>query len=87
MRPLEGILPHDEILGLDEIRQKGGFVSMRRMEDGSESPYELNSTYFSALSDPENEEMGMAVPMLTGSRPCDEGYSGGLFPFSVWHAQ
>lgn len=61
VRPLEGILPHDEILGLaDEIRQKGGFVSMRRMEDGSESPYELNSTYFSALSDPKNEEMGMA---------------------------
>jgi len=61
VRPLEGILPHDEILGLaDEIRQKGGFVSMRRMEDGSESPYELNSTYFSALSDSENEEMGMA---------------------------
>lgn len=61
VRPLEGILPHDEILGLaDEIRQKGGFVSMRRLEDGSESPYELNSTYFSALSDPENEEMGMA---------------------------
>ena len=61
VRPLEGILSHDEILGLaDEIRQKGGFVSMRRMEDGSESPYELNSTYFSALSDSENEEMGMA---------------------------
>ena len=61
VRPLEGILPHDEILGLaDEIRQKGGFVSMRRMEDGSESPYELNSTYFSALSDPKNEDMGMA---------------------------
>jgi sucrose phosphorylase len=33
---------------------------MRRLEDGSESPYELNSTYFSALSDPKNEEMGMA---------------------------
>jgi hypothetical protein len=30
------------------------------LEDGSESPYELNSTYFSALSDPKNEEMGMA---------------------------
>ena len=61
VRPLEGILPHDEILGLaDEIRQKGGFVSMRRLEDGSESPYELNSTYFSALSEPKNEEMGMA---------------------------
>jgi sucrose phosphorylase len=60
VRPLEGILPHDEILGLaDEVRKKGGFVSMRRLEDGSESPYELNSTYFSALSDPKNEEMGM----------------------------
>ena len=33
---------------------------MRRMEDGSESPYELNSTYYSALSDPDNEEQGMA---------------------------
>lgn len=61
VRPLEGILPHEEILDLaDEIRKKGGFVSMRRLEDGSESPYELNSTYFSALSDPEDEELGMA---------------------------
>jgi glycosidase len=61
VRPLEGILPHEEILILaDEIRQKGGFVSMRRMEDGSESPYELNSTYFSALSDTENEDLGMS---------------------------
>ena len=33
---------------------------MRRLEDGSESPYELNSTFFSALSDPEDEELGMA---------------------------
>ena len=33
---------------------------MRRMADGTESPYELNSTYFSALSDSENEDMGMA---------------------------
>ncbi len=61
VRPLEGILAQDEILALaDEIRKKGGFVSMRRMEDGSESPYELNSTYFSALSDPQKEEQGMA---------------------------
>ena len=61
VRPLEGILAQEEILALaDEIRKKGGFVSMRRMEDGSESPYELNSTYFSALSDPQKEEQGMA---------------------------
>ena len=61
VRPLEGILPQEEILELaEEIRQKGGFVSMRRLEDGSESPYELNSTYFSALSDDQDEELGMA---------------------------
>ena len=61
VRPLEGILPQEEILELaEEIRQKGGFVSMRRLEDGSESPYELNSTYFSALSDGQDEELGMA---------------------------
>jgi len=61
VRPLEGILSQNEIVALaDEIRKKGGFVSMRRMEDGSESPYELNSTYYSALSDPDNEEQGMA---------------------------
>lgn len=60
VRPLEGILPQTEILSLaDEIRKRGGFVSMRTMADGSESPYELNSTYFSALSDPKDEKLGM----------------------------
>ncbi len=61
MRPLEGILPQEEILDLaEEIKDKGGFVSMRKMEDGSESPYELNSTFSSALGDPENEKLGQA---------------------------
>ena len=47
VRPLEGILPHEEILSLaEEVRKKGGFVSMRKLEDGTESPYELNATYF-----------------------------------------
>lgn len=59
VRPLEGILPKKEILALaDEVREKGGFVSMRKLEDGSETPYELNTTYYSALSDPEDEELG-----------------------------
>ena len=53
VRPLEGILPQNEILSLaNEIGEKGGLVSMRKMEDGSESPYELNTTYLSALADP-----------------------------------
>jgi hypothetical protein len=33
---------------------------MRKLEDGSESPYELNSTYYSALSDPTDETLGEA---------------------------
>ena len=59
VRPLEGILPKKEILGLaEEVRKKGGFVSMRKLEDGSETPYELNATYYSALSDPDDEDLG-----------------------------
>ena len=42
----------------EEVREKGGFVSMRKLEDGSETPYELNATYYSALSDPKDEELG-----------------------------
>ena len=61
VRPLEGILPQAEVLSLaEEIRKKGGFVSMRKLENGTESPYELNSTYLSALADPENAELGQA---------------------------
>ena len=61
VRPLEGILPQTEVLSLaEEIRKKGGFVSMRKLENGTESPYELNSTYLSALADPENAELGQA---------------------------
>ena len=61
VRPLEGILPKREILDLaEEVEKKGGFVSMRKLEDGSESPYELNSTYYSALSDPTDETLGEA---------------------------
>ena len=61
VRPLEGILPKEEVLSLaKEIEGKGGKVSMRSMPDGSESPYELNVTYYSALSDPKQSELGEA---------------------------
>ena len=61
VRPLEGILPKEEVLSLaKEVEGKGGKVSMRSMPDGSESPYELNVTYYSALSDPKQTELGEA---------------------------
>ena len=56
---MEGILPKKEVFSLaKEIEGKGGKVSMRSMPDGTESPYELNITYYSALSDAKDTELG-----------------------------
>jgi len=50
LRPAEGLLSTDEINALiDSMRQFGGFVSMKRNQDGSESPYEINISLFDAL--------------------------------------
>ena len=59
LRPLQDILGEEEITVLVEsIEERGGKVSYRAMEDGSESPYELNITYLSALDEPDNPGMG-----------------------------
>jgi sucrose phosphorylase len=51
MRPVEGLLPEAEIDRMvDTVVAQGGKASMRSMPDGSESIYELNSTYFDAMS-------------------------------------
>lgn len=50
VRPLEGLVPDQEFNHLvDGIRKKGGFVSKKENPDGSQSPYELNITYFDAF--------------------------------------
>ncbi len=50
VRPLQGLISHDRFGHLLEaVRERGGRVSYKRNTDGSESPYELNITYFSAL--------------------------------------
>ncbi|RMF85866.1 MAG: alpha-amylase, partial [Nitrospinota bacterium] len=62
VRPLHGLIPEEEFSRLVEgIRQRGGYISMKRDTDGSESPYELNITYFDALSDPEDPDMDRQV--------------------------
>lgn len=54
VRPVEGILDTAEIQGLiQHIEAVGGRVSSRRRTDGTESPYELNCTYFDAMGTPE----------------------------------
>ena len=50
VRPLEGILPRSEIVGLAErVRCNGGRVSEKQNTDGTTSTYELNTTYLDAL--------------------------------------
>lgn len=52
MRPLEGLIPKKDIDALiKDMQEKGGFVSTKTNADGSESPYELNISYFSACHD------------------------------------
>lgn len=57
VRPLEGILPSEEIdfLG-DSVKKRGGRLSLRTKPDGSQSVYEMNVTYFSALSSADDED-------------------------------
>jgi sucrose phosphorylase len=50
IRPLEGLIPEQEIKELvDHVVRAGGRVSTRRTANGNEAPYELNSTWFDAL--------------------------------------
>lgn len=52
VRPLEGLLPDEEKEKLfSQIIKNGGHISTKRNSDGTESPYELNITYFDALKE------------------------------------
>jgi len=51
MRPAEGLLsPDDQAAMIKAVKAAEGRVSMRALPDGGEAPYELNTTYFAALS-------------------------------------
>ena len=59
VRPLEGILPIEETDRLvQHVEMAGGKINRRTLPDGTERPYELNITYYSALADSENPELG-----------------------------
>jgi glycosidase len=51
VRPAEGILDANAFQQLvDKAQEHGGFVSFKTNPDGTQSPYELNISYFDALS-------------------------------------
>ncbi|MEJ2387375.1 MAG: sugar phosphorylase [Chromatiaceae bacterium] len=50
LRPLEGLIPKEELdTLLDAMRQRGGYISTKANSDGTQSPYELNISYFDAF--------------------------------------
>ena len=71
-----GLLPVRDILNADEIAllvqrtlAHGGVISHRDLGEGSESPYELNITWFSALNRPDaGESMALQVNRFIASR-------------------
>ena len=51
LRPLEALISAERLESLvAAVRAAGGRVSNRRQADGTDSPYELNASYFSALN-------------------------------------
>ncbi|HER24040.1 MAG TPA: sugar phosphorylase, partial [Candidatus Atribacteria bacterium] len=53
--PVTNILSDQEITNIaNDVREKGGYISYKKVKDGTEKPYEMNITYYSALSDPKN---------------------------------
>jgi glycosidase len=57
VRPVEGILSPAEVQALvDRTLAHGGHVSSKTNADGTQSVYELNISYFDALSDPNGSE-------------------------------
>jgi len=56
VRPLEGLLPNDEVKQLlEDMRARGAYISTRRNKDGKNTPYEINVTYFDAFRNPGNQ--------------------------------
>jgi sucrose phosphorylase len=69
VRPLEGLVSQKRLDRLIEaVRLRGGHVSTKRETTGSNSPYELNITYFSALSDPEKSDPELSVRRFLSSQ-------------------
>lgn len=58
VRPIENLVPEKEFHSLVQaVKDRGGLVSMKKNPDGTESPYELNISYFDAMKDkPESDQ-------------------------------
>ncbi len=63
LRPLEGLVPVDEVNDmLTAMRERGGYISYKANSDGTESPYELNISYFDAFRSPDHGKQQWHIP-------------------------
>ena len=68
LRPLEGLVPAAEVNALLEaMRRRGGYISTKSNSDGTESPYELNISYFDAFRDSDGDNR-WHIPMFMVSQ-------------------
>ena len=70
LQGVKNILPQEEINWIvNKARQHGAFVSYKTGAGGAEEPYEINSTWFSALTmDNGQEELAFQVKRYVASR-------------------
>lgn len=62
VRPLEGLVSDEELdKTVEAVVQRGGRVNTRRLSNGRDKPYELNITYYDALSDPHDNDMATHI--------------------------
>ena len=55
--PVTNILTDQEITDIaNDVKGKRGYVSYKIVKDGTEKPYEMNITYYSAIADSKNSE-------------------------------
>ena len=55
--PVKAILTDREITDIaNNIKKRGGFISYKILGNGSKEPYEMNTTYYSAVADSKNSE-------------------------------
>ncbi|PLX80385.1 MAG: alpha-amylase [Desulfuromonas sp.] len=69
LRPAEGLIPQTELDALlESMHSFGGFVSMKSNPDGSDSPYEVNISYFDALQGTCNGRDQWQIPRFLTSQ-------------------
>lgn len=77
VRPLEGIVPAKEIIALrDAVIERGGQVSTKTNPDGTQSPYELNITYFDIFADPATTSQEKQIARFLCSQTVPMGLKG-----------